>query len=360
MKNFCIVSFCNIYVLPYGKTYIDKILKSGNSCTLLFWDRDAVNGNNDSFEGCEKIVYQKKIKSNSGKFVKLIGYCGAASFFRKILFKRDFDGVVFLQTQSAVFTNKILLRKYHHKYIVDIRDYTLERFGWYRRMEIALIQNSFKVVISSPAYKKFLPNGNYIVAHNYSPFPKEVVSRVINNITIEPIKISFIGTIRFLDMDKKILNVFKNDFRFQINYYGTGSEVLKNYCKANRIKNVDFYGSFSPSDTADFYMKTDIINNLYGNNTPFLDYALSNKLYHSGQFLKPILVCPNTYMEEVSLKYKMGFVFDINNPNKDLLFEWFNTYDKIEFKQGCEAFIEAVKKENEEFYNMIDSFIEDN
>ena len=50
MKRYCLVSFCNIYLLPYARKYIDAILASGAECDLIYWDRDAVNGENDIFD----------------------------------------------------------------------------------------------------------------------------------------------------------------------------------------------------------------------------------------------------------------------------------------------------------------------
>ena len=58
-KRYCLVSFCNIYLLPYAKIYIDAINSAGAECDLLFWDRDAVNGENDKFDNCNKLYYQK-------------------------------------------------------------------------------------------------------------------------------------------------------------------------------------------------------------------------------------------------------------------------------------------------------------
>lgn len=44
MKRYCVISFCNMYVLPYAKLYIDSIIASGAKCDLIYWDRDAENG----------------------------------------------------------------------------------------------------------------------------------------------------------------------------------------------------------------------------------------------------------------------------------------------------------------------------
>lgn len=356
MKRYCLVSFCNIYILPYAKIYIDAILDSGAECDLIFWDRDAANGKNDTFEGCKNICYQRKITPTSSPKDKLLGYIESRNFIVKKLKETDYDGVVFLQTHSAVACRNLLHKKYKGRFIVDIRDFTLEKYGIYKKLEKNVISDSFSTVISSPAYCKFLPKKDYVIAHNYSPFSDDTVNKIKNKKinTNNPIQISFVGTVRFIEMDKKILKLFSNDSRFKINYFGTGSEVLEEFCKKEGIYNTEFYGGFTPDMTASFYEKTYLINNLYGNHNPFLDYALSNKLYHSGQLYIPILVCPDTYMEEISLKYNMGFVFDVENKNsKDRLYEWYRNLNREKLAEGCDAFISSVKAENASFNKMI-------
>ena len=356
----CIISFCNIYVLPYASTYIERTIENGNDCTLLFWDKDAVNGDNDQYPNCRKVCFQKKMTPKSSATDKFFGYCGATLLFNKELKMNDYDRIVFLQTHAAISCYP-RLQKYRKKYIVDIRDYTLENHTIYSELERKVINEAYCTVISSPAYRTFLPTGEYVVAHNYSPFSEKVIRKIRENTHFSKtgtIGISFIGTIRFLEMDKKILSLFSNDSRFSINYFGTGSDILKTFCEENNITNVKFHGGFSPDNTADFYVETDVINNLYGNHNPFLDYALSNKLYHAAQLHMPILVCPNTYMEKITTEYCMGYVFDVNraeSPNE--FYKWFVNIDRNMLARGADEFLDMVTEDNSKYINTIDSFL---
>lgn len=355
MKNICIVSFCNLYYLPYAKIYIDRIHEDGSKCSLLFWDRDAVNGNHDIYEGCEKIVFQTNLIKQPSKVKLLFDYIKATRFFKQKLSKERYDGVIFLQSHCAVACYSTLRKYYKNKFILDIRDYSLEHFKLFYQLEKKLIKCSYANVISSPAYQKFLPQGEFYIAHNYTPFDSAVILDIRNKVRGAncPIRISYVGTVRFYEMDKKLLSLLGNDNRFRINYYGRGSEVLQEFCYRNKIYNVDFLGAFSPQDVTRFYESTDLINNLYGNHTPELDYALSNKIYHSGQLQKPILVCPDTYMETVSLKYNIGFVFDVEKPKiADELYDWYVSLDWDKVNQGSDKFISDVIKDNEGFDKM--------
>lgn len=360
MQRICVISFCNIYLLPYAKVYINAIVNSGSECTLLFWDRDAVDGVNDNYPGCIKLCYQRKKTADTDIFDKILGYKGATVFFRKVIEEKKFDKLIFLQTHAAVACVDIL-NIYKNRYIIDIRDWTLENLWIYRWLEKKCVAGSFATIISSPAYSKFLPPHDYIIAHNFTPFLDKDVNKIRmrskrnNN---DPINISFVGTVRFIKMDKKILTLFANDKRFIINYYGNGSDILKIFCEQNGIKNVRFYGAFSPELTISFYESTDVINNLYGNHDRFLDYALSNKLYHAAQLHIPILVCPETYMEEVTMKFNMGFVFDVCNiKSPDILYNWFIKRDTKAFDLGCVDFIKLVKNENMRFHNTVEEFL---
>lgn len=347
MKRYCIVSFCNIHILPYANIYIKEIVKNNCTCDLLFWDRDNDNGKKDKYEGCNNIVFQTTHN-------KISGYILATQYFNKVLLNNNYDGVIFLQSHVAVACNKVIQRKYKKRTVVDIRDYTMERNKLYYLVERSVIKSAAYTVISSPAYKRFLPKeGDYYLCHNYSPLSNEKKGK--RNM---PISISFVGTVRFFEMDKKVLACFANDDRFQINYYGRGASYLKEYCLQNNINNVDFFDSFPQEQTVKFYNNTSMINNLYGNHDPFLDYALSNKLYHAAQLRIPILVCPDTYMAEVVTKYNMGYVFDIcDNGAKEGLFAWYSSFDYEKFCESCDSFLKLVKEENRRFYEMLDTFL---
>lgn len=354
MNSVCIVSFCNFYLLPYADYYIKSVLDKGLDCYLLYWDRDDNTTTNENYKGCHEIIYRKYIDQESSAREKELGYVGAMLFFYKALLTNHFDKIIFLQSHAAVACLP-LIPKYKNRYLVDIRDYSFENFSSYRSLESIVTKNSFDNIISSKAYMTFLPKGHYVIAHNYSP-----VSFHNNSFNAtEPIRISFIGSIRFIDINKKLLQLFSNNDKFQLNYYGRGSEVLRNYCENESIKNVDFYGSFNPNQTIDFYKRTDLINNIYGNNSNYLDFALSNKLYYACQCYIPILVCKNTYMSEVVEDYNLGFVFDIDNPNEpNRLYDWYNHFDWNDFIEGCNSFLSIVEKENEDYHKVVDVFLD--
>ena len=217
MKKYCVVSFCNMYILPYASIYIDLIVKNGAECVLLFWDRDNTEGKNDNYPNCQKKCFSYKCDNNTNRINKVKGYLGAKSFFVNELCSEDYDGIIFLQTHAAISCYGVLKKKYIGKYIVDVRDWTLEHISVYRYIEEKCIKNSYRTVISSPAYKDFLPDFHYTVAHNFTPFSNETIDLLREKSMVgqrkQPLSISFVGTVRFIEMNQKILDIFSNDSR---------------------------------------------------------------------------------------------------------------------------------------------------
>lgn len=119
--------------------------------------------------------------------------------------------------------------------------------------------------------------------------------------------------IRYQDQNKKIIDLFNNDDRFQNNFIGKNAFELKDYITERHIKNVRLVDQFPTEKTLDYYAVTDAILNVYGNHTPLLDYALSNKLYFATALAIPILISKDTFMEKVSLENDFGFVVDFAN-----------------------------------------------
>ena len=102
---------------------------------------------------------------------------------------------------------------------------------------------------------------------------------------------------------------------------------------------------------------------MYGNKNPHLNYALSNKLYFSAQLGIPIVVCPDTYMEEISKKYQLGISVDIEKPtSKDKLVDFYDNMDYKTMISGADLFLENVKRDEKIFFETVIHFtnVEDN
>lgn len=358
MKKVCLISYIAPYTIPYIKTYLDIFKKNNIQCDVVYWDRAGTIKNNDS-ESVSYYSYVGYTSMNDSRIIRYAHYIPATRFIYRFLNNKDYDGIVFLQTHAAIACLPFIRRKYLNKYIVDIRDFTLENFRVYRAIEKWVISNAYATVISSPGYRDFLPESNYVLAHNYTKVPVEVINKLRSKKRLNrPINISFIGYVRFYDMSRKMLLLFKNDDRFHLSFIGTGAEVLREFCQKNQITNVTLIDTFEPQKTIEFYEECDVINNLYGNNNNFLNYALPNKIYYAAQFNIPILVSKNTFSSEVAKKYGFGIEINPDDPKEvDVLYEKLIELNNNDIKKGADEFLEIVKRDNQVFEKHIKDFI---
>ena len=152
---------------------------------------------------------------------------------------------------------------------------------------------------------------------------------------------------------------FRNDQRFRFQYFGKNAFQLRDLLdKKGYRDNLSFVDQFPPEQTLSFYAKTDIINNVYGNHSLFVDYLYSNKLYYAAGLGLPILVSPQTYMAEVVERYGLGFVFDPEDPNApDKLYKYYGGIDWAAFDERCEAFCEMVAEDDRKFERLVREFV---
>ncbi|WP_321381722.1 glycosyltransferase family protein [Trichococcus shcherbakoviae] len=344
-KKICFVSLNNLYLTPYINKYIDLM---DAQFDVIYWNRHNLN---EDIKAANSYSFNYQIQDNASKANKLLGYLRFRSFAYDFLKMNNYDSVILLQTSAGILLKSLLLTKYRKQYIIDIRDYTFENnIIFYKILEM-LVSNSSLSVISSRGYKKFLPKHNYINVHNNIKIEDNVIESFLEKRKrSNVVNISYIGLIRFHEQNKKVILKFKNDHRFRIKFIGKNAKLLEKFCIENEVNNVDLIDQFPPGMTIHYYEQTDMINNLYGNNSPLLEYALSNKLYYASKLKIPILVCKDTFMEEISLKYGFGYVFDIEDPIAcDRLYDYYMSIDWNTFSKGCNKFNTVVDNENKEF-----------
>lgn len=348
----CFISLGNLYLCPYISKYISLL---NYDYDVIYWNRHELK----EYIGADKTFsFEYKMDEGESKVKKLLGYIKFRNYALNILKSNYYKSVIVLQTSAGILLSSLLKKRYRGRYIVDIRDYTLEKNPIFYTLVNDLIKNSAYTVISSKGYENFLPKHDYILVHNDTEIDVNIIKKFEKKKRDrEKIVISYIGLIRFHEQIKKVILKFKNDDRFLLRFIGAGGFSLREFCKTNHVSNVELIDRFPPEKTLDYYYETDIINNLYGNNTPLLDYALSNKLYYAAKLKLPILVCPGTYMEKVSREYGFGYVFNINNFNEcDNLYNYYKSINWEMFKNNCNNFVKKVEKDNLLFNNTIRNF----
>lgn len=323
MLDIAIVLGCNLHWAPYYYNYESIILKKFNHFDLIVWNRENIVEDVQA----NKIEFKEYDKTADGGFTKIVKYYRFSNFVKDRLTLKHYDRIFFLGTYACVpaLLSNFLNKNYLGKYWVDVRDYQFENIIPYKILEKKVLLNARYVSISSEYFKAFLPKRDYLLFHNIDPM-MDKIEKNFNKSASNKIRISYIGHVGWLEESKEVLNTFANDERFIIQYYGKGSETLQQYCQENSIRNVDFCGQFPREKTMALYEKTDIINNIYGNDNIHVRTALSNKLYYSLFLNIPIMVCSNTAMEEFGNKYGISITFENSKQFPDKLFIWYKNF----------------------------------
>ncbi len=346
MKKIAILSAVNIKHMSLISLYTDILKKHGYEYDIIYMDK---YGEDEEFECADKYRYVNTVKQSAPRIFKKVKYMRFLPYASKILKKNKYDFVIVWNDVAIFMFASFLARKFKGKYCLNVRDnmgYQLpSRQGRYKKV----FSNAAFRTVSSKGYLDFLPKGlEYLPIHSLNMSVLEGMQRHTEmRRENEPIRIGFIGYVRFFERNKRLLDVFANDPRFELHYYGTKANVLKEYAEEKGIKNTAFHDSFPVEDTGKYLEKIDIINNLYGNDTINLQKAISIKFFHALYSRIPILVCDNTYVGRLAQEVGIGFeVKEIDSDMKEELFKWYRTRDFEELSASSESFLENAKREN--------------
>lgn len=354
----CLVLPSNLYAAPFYQKYV-KLLKNDDiKFDIIYWNRSAIK--EETF--AENIyMFALKDKINNGNYLKVFKYFAFSNYVKKIILNNKYDKILFLGSYAGTVAliSNFLSKKYKYKYWLDIRDFTFENISIYYKMMKVAIENSNTTAISSYGYEEFLPKWNYILSHNYDKDNIDLIKETKSKYKPEDIiRISFIGLVRYYEENKKLINALKNNEKYVLQYFGMNSEELLNYCKKHEVLNTDFHGRFEPSKTTEFYNKTDIINNVYGNSGIELTSALSNKLYFAASLKIPILVSKGTMMEKIACGFNFGYAVDFSDKNlASNIYHWYKNLDQEVLKAGCRDFMKTVYKDESVFNQRLKEFL---
>ncbi len=354
-----ILGAVNVRHMTLISHYINNIDLNKHQVDLIYVDKYNIN---ESIDDVNMYKFSLKINPGWSYLKKAIKYYKFKPFAEKIIKRNNYDLIIVWGSYTAHLFKNFLLKEYRGKYILNIRDYFYENHKYvYLRIK-KLIDRSLFTTISSDGFKTFLPASEKLyLIHSMN---SDVINDSKKNLEFTkslPIKISFIGNNRFYEVHKKFMTLLKNDERFQLQYFGTGSNILKKFAEQQGINNVKFREGFHISETKDFLDQTDIINNIYGNNNIALDTALSIRLYYSIYLNKPILTSPNTYTSKKAHELGLGFDVDFSDSVHldEALFNWYNKLNFPQIANRTEKEEVQINKNNELFYSLFRRVIND-
>lgn len=356
----CILSIVNIKHMSLISLYTDFLEKNNIEYDIIYIDKY------QEFESIgAKSVYKYPISINRdwNFFKKLQKYYEFRKYATDILNNQKYDHIIVWRSETALLFFDYLLSKMKNKYSINIRDYCYEKIPFVYFIMKKLTTHSLFTTISSIGFKSFLPKGNYTLMHSYNGSILDTIQPRVNlNDKKDPIRICFIGYVRFYDQDIKLIDLLADNKKYIIQFFGVGSEKLKEYAKSKGYQNIETIPSFKVEETAKLLKKADVINNLYGHGQIALDTAVSIKYYYALKMNIPILVFNNTYMSEIVKENSTGYI--VNNLNQDFsedFWEWYHNLDFKSFKVRCENEMTRIKLQNKELYSVMENtFLQEN
>lgn len=183
--------------------------------------------------------------------------------------------------------------------------------GFIRFLSRALERYSLKkvnlIVHASRFFKDFYPIGiPQIILENKPAYKPCVKDMTISS----PLKIAFIGSIRYKNILMNLVDAVKNDKRYELYFHGGGEDLneMLNYCR--NVSNVFFTGKYEYSNVVSFYHQSDIIWAAYPNKDYNVVYAISNKFHESLYVGVPCVFSNKTKLADFVKEENIGFVVD--------------------------------------------------
>lgn len=355
----CILSAVNIKHMSLITLYTEVLKKQGIEYDIIYMDK---YDEDEYFECAHKYRYVNVIDQSLPRPIKAAKYMKFVGYAKKILNREKYDFVIVWNDLAIFMFAGYLPRKYKGKYCLNVRDNMKYDKKLFQRRYQKEFANAAFCTTSSLGYLDFLPKDiDYVPIHSFNLTALEGMQRHTGlRQEGEPIRIGFIGYVRYFDRNKKLLKTFANDPRFELHYYGKKADVLREFAEAEGIHNTAFHDSFPVEQTKDFMEKIDVINNLYGNGTLNVRKAISIKYFHALYAKVPILVCPNTYVGQIAKEAGIGFEVDddhIDAKMKDELYDWYRSLDFGQIEKNCEARLQQATEENARFEQLLLSYL---
>lgn len=351
-----IVCFWDRYSTPYLLKYEQMLQKLGMPYEIVFWNRDS-RQNKPSFrqEGRE-VFLDYQCKSGWKKFLSFVSWSKHISAHIK---KKGYNHLILLSTVPAILIMRTVLHNYNERYIFDIRDYTLEKYGFFRRLIMRLVNNSCLTSISSKGFMRWLDESPKIIPNHNITISEDCGFSAPCFSEKDHIRISFVGNVRLDSQTEAMLKTLGRSERIVQHYYGRVLSTcnIEDIIKEEGLPNVILHGPFDVKEKESIYQETDLINTVYANadnekDIPLGDSTpLPNRLYDALVFYRPLITSKGTYLAELSDEFHLGV--NINGFDKCIEHDIINytiNFNREEFMAGCDR-LRAIVLEEEKKYS---------
>lgn len=343
----------NIWFCPFAAIYSKLLEKLQIDYDIISWNRS----------GKEENAIQYNVAPKSRNPIELLlAYYKFAAFVKKTIRKNGYDRLIVFTPQSAIFLSSFLKKEFKGKYIFDYRDLSLEQKFYFKRPFLKVLKNSYANVISSPGFRKYLPEGfDYILSHNLDV---DVVKESLNkNITIDlndrHIDVLTIGGIRNYESNVQVIESLANIDGFSVRFVGKGpsAETLQEAALTLHAKNVFFEGYYPKEKEKEFVEQSTFLN-IFCPRKASHDSFLSNRFYNSLIYAKPMITTAHTTQGDYAEAYKVGVALnDCDNlPNE--LKNYLHGMDVHLYQENREKLLREFLSDYDKWESVIKQFLE--
>lgn len=356
VKKIAILSAVNIKHMSLISLYTTALERQGIPYDIVYMDK---YGEEEKIGAQNIYRYENIIDHGWSRRKKIIRYFRFFWYTKKILEKNNYDRIIVWNDVAITMFGLYLARRWKGKYCLNIRDYNGEKKWFIYKIFKGAIEKSSFTTISSEGFKTFLPEHEYVSLYSYNDsLLSEMTPRSGKREKGKPIRISFVGNVRFFSVNKQLVDAFKNDERFELHYHGTNAETMEVYAKEVGARNVVCSGTFPISDTKQYLEETDIVNNVFGNGTYGVKTLTSIRLFHAAYLNLPIMVSSNTFMKEITDRFNIGFpVEELSRSTADQVYDW---YSKIKFdklQEECKRLLKEAEDANALFEKKLNEWL---
>ena len=350
-SNICIIGTSNIKHISLISLYTRFFDIKEIPYDIIYLDRYGVDE-----ETTANNVFKYTASTSSGTIGKILMFWRFRRFAVKQLQIGGYQYVITWQTTGAYLFADYLMRKYIKRYVINVRDYVAEQKWPFKGIIKRLINKSLFVTISSPGFRVFLPDYDYIRVNSIN---EDLLSGVLPALHRRDgiVRVGFAGNCRYYNESYKLMDALGNDSRFELWYCGTHSETLEQYAALKGYTNVVIRPGFNPSETIGIMSNFDIVNSAFGNDARDNSTLIPIRLYTAIALHKPMLVNQFTQLAKEVSENGLGYVIEDYHDLGDYLYSYYSDldFDLLDFK--CDRYLEQSRAENQMFYDQLEKLI---
>jgi len=341
----------NVSHSPYIYNYIKILEQEGIDFEIISWNK---NNKEDKIS----ISFNKYTDRKKNRFARIKSYYEYFKFVLNLLKQNNYDRIIFFTIPIGILLYPYLKKKFKKAYIFDIRDYSIILKFIPKLLFEPIIKNSFCTTISSPGFLKWLPlKHNWVISHNNNFSQKASLDLIWLRKNPKHIILT-IGALRDYEANRLIIDSFKNDINFSMNFVGEDIAYLPlvNYVKTNTIRNVFFTGWYDKNDEIKYLEKVSLINIFLPDDINSRT-LMSNRFYLAINNRIPVLVSTESTQAEYVKKFSLGLVVKQNDDIKSKVLSYIYNFNEEEFIKGCEDFLLEINVDQNKFNLMLLDFV---